>query len=297
VAGASSNATLIGNKIGTDATGAVAIPNTSGGIEVIGSSSAVIGSASAGGGNVISGNGGDGIALVSGASSTVIGNIVGLTASGSGLLPNGGAGIDVLQSSLSRIGGSNPGEGNVIAGNAESGIAVFTPSIGDRILGNSIHDNGGLGIDLGADGVTANDSGDADTGANTLQNFPVLTSATTGVTGTRIVGTLNSTPSTTFRIEFFSNATGDPSGFGEGGQFQGFADVTTDAGGNAAIDVTLPPFTGFVTSTASASSTSEFSNGVAVTVSPTATPIPTAGSYVLLLLGGSLIAIAISRLG
>ena len=41
--------------------------------------------------------------------------------------------------------------------------------------------------------------------------------------GQVITGTLNSTPNTTFVVEFFSNpaGTGDPSGFGEGRTFLG----------------------------------------------------------------------------
>jgi hypothetical protein len=46
---------------------------------------------------------------------------------------------------------------------------------------------------------------------------------------------LNSAPSTSFRVEFFSNATCDPSGNGEGQTFIGFANVTTDGAGNASF--------------------------------------------------------------
>ena len=76
------------------------------------------------------------------------------------------------------IGGRNPGEGNEIAGHLVSGIVVVNPLVGVTISGNSIHDNGDIGIDLVTPGfeygVTPNDPGDADTGGNGLQNFPVL---------------------------------------------------------------------------------------------------------------------------
>ena len=53
-------------------------------------------------------------------------------------------------------------------------------------------------------------------------------------------GTLNSTPGTTFRIEFFSNGSCDPSGFGEGEVFVGSTSVTTNGSGNASFNVTVP---------------------------------------------------------
>ena len=66
-------------------------------------------------------------------------------------------------------------DGNTIAYNSGDGVAIVTGT-GNRISRNSIHSNGALGIDLAPNGVTANDNGDLDEGANERQNFPVLTS-------------------------------------------------------------------------------------------------------------------------
>ena len=106
---------------------------------------------------------------------------------------------------------------------------------GNAFLGNSIFSNARLGIDLAANDVTPNDVGDSDAGANNQQNFPVLTSAVTSAGTTTISGTLNSTATSNFRIEFFSNALADPTDFGEGQTFVGFTTVTTDVNGNANI--------------------------------------------------------------
>ena len=76
----------------------------------------------------------------------------------------------------------------------------------NSLLGNTLR-----GIDLANNGVTANDVGDADTGANHLQNFPVLATAPGG-----IQGTLNSRPSLTYTVEDFINENCDPSGNGKG---------------------------------------------------------------------------------
>ena len=40
-----------------------------------------------------------------------------------------------------------------------------------------MYSNGGLGIDLGGDGITPNDSGDEDSGPNDLMNSPAGVSA------------------------------------------------------------------------------------------------------------------------
>ena len=99
------------------------------------------------------------------------------------------------------IGGTSTGDGNTIAHNGGDGVLVSSGT-DTAILGNSIFFNTGLGIDLSPGGVSPNDAGDVDSGANNLQNFPILTLATSG--STTIEGTLNSTANTLFRLEFFS---------------------------------------------------------------------------------------------
>ena len=92
----------------------------------------------------------------------------------------------------------------------------------------------------GPPGITPNDTGDADSGPNNLQNFPLLTTVSRDGASTIVEGTLNSTPNTTFRLEFFANTACDPSGNGEGASYLGSQDVATHANGNASFSATLP---------------------------------------------------------
>jgi len=121
--------------------------------------------------------------------------------------------------------------------------------------------NGGLGIDLYDDGPTANDSGDADTGANNLQNKPTLSSAKKRATGTTTVrGTLNSTPDKTFNIQFFSN----PKGTDEGKTLLGTQSITTDGSANVSFTFSTTKPIGLgqnitATATGPGGNTSEFS--------------------------------------
>jgi hypothetical protein len=132
------------------------------------------------------------------------------------------------------------------------------PAPATRIFGNAIFSNAGLGIDLGFNGVTPNDVGDGDTGPNNLQNSPVLTS----VTASSVEGTLNSTPNTSFGVQFFASTACDPSGSGEGRTLIQSAVVGTDPSGNASfgVSLTVPPGR-VVTATATDpdGNTSEFS--------------------------------------
>ncbi len=251
-----------GNLIGTDASGTVNFGNVGTGITSLDSgTNVVIGGSVPGARNVISGNGGRGIDLNAGGS-TVQGNLVGTQIDGISPLGNVESGV-AIQNVSGTVGGLSAGEGNTIAHNGYAGVFVYGVALQVSILGNSIFANGWVGIDLNLDGVTSNDAGDADTGPNNLQNFPVLTSVSSSGGSTTIAGTLNSVANTAYRLEFFANATIDSSGNGGGQSFLGSTTVTTDANGNASINMSVPqiPAGWRVTSTATDpnGNTSEFS--------------------------------------
>src|SRR5262249_31610254 len=113
-------------------------------------------------------------------------------------------------------------------------------TFGNSILGNAIHSNGLLGIDLADNGVTANDTGDVDTGPNNLQNFPVLSAAMTNGAGmVHFAGSLSSTPNTNYRVEFFASTAADSSGYGEGQRYLASVNTSTNASGDDIIAVSL----------------------------------------------------------
>ena len=132
-------------------------------------------------------------------------------------------GVTLLGGSNSTIGGP-AGAGNIIAFNLGSGVQVkiaAPASTGNIIFGNSIFGNGALGIDLAggtedANLVTANDFPDSDTGANNLQNYPVLNEIAVSGANRTLEGELNSNPNTDYVLDFYYNSEVDPSGFGEG---------------------------------------------------------------------------------
>ena len=230
-----------GNFIGTNPTGTAALANGGIGVDVVSAINTRIGGAGLAR-NVISGNG-TGIQVRTNASGTIIqGNHSGTDAAGTAAIANAGGGISINDNvNGTTIGGAAVGQANVIAFNGGIGLAVQSGA-GNIIVRNSIFSNGGLGIDLGATGITPNDTGDTDTGANNLLNFPVLTSATPNGAQTTVQGTFNSLPQVaTFSIEIFGNTACDPSGNGEGQTFLAATNVTTDASGNATFSVTFRP--------------------------------------------------------
>jgi len=290
--GANSNF-IQGNLIGTNATGTAALGGGIGISTENNPTNNTIGGSAPGAGKLIS-FGGIGIALGDGSTGTIVqGNLIGTDITGTMPIGNG-CGILVFASNSGSIGGTGAGEGNIIAFNGTQGVVIGSGAQGWRILGNSIFSNGNLGIALSANFAcavgtppTVNDAGDSDTGANNLQNFPVITSASLDAGNVIISGTLNSTPSTTFRVEFFANASCNASGNGEGQTVLGFTNVTTDGSGNASFGPlvsAVPSGQTVFTSTATdpGNNTSEFSQCLAapppfdVTVNP-ANPTITPG--------------------
>jgi probable HAF family extracellular repeat protein len=265
------NTLVADNYIGTDVTGKVALAPSgthADGVDVAnGASNNMIT------GNVISGNTNDGVHIYSqsgfGAPNANIleGNLIGTDATGTNSLGNGAYGVEVSASTNNVIGSPGSGTANTIAYNGKAGVGVTGSSaVGNSIRGNSIFANQALGIDLGEDGVTLNES-QGHLGPNNFQNFPVLTNAIAEGNGTtRVIGTFREAaePNTTITLDFYANATADPSSYGQGQTYLGSATVTTDTRGKAhfSIDLNVSTTKGQLvsaTATDSAGNTSEFS--------------------------------------
>ncbi len=270
----SSDILIQGNWIGTNAAGTGAVANDVG-VSVSGPFGPAtrnrIGGTAAGAGNVISGNGdGGGVVIATASDNVVKGNRIGTGPNGTSHLGNTGAGVTIRPGTGNVVGGIAPGAGNLIAFNGGPGVAIGDDGTSEHnvIRGNDIHGNGGLGIDLqpgGAAGVTPNDGNDSDTGPNALQNFPVITDATSGPGGTTISATLHSSAFAPFIVDFYAVDTPDADGNGEGRIYVGTLYPFTDPGGESVFTGTLPLVgADYLTATTTRVDTSEFSPAVLV---------------------------------
>ena len=260
---------VLGNFIGTNATGTGAVPNGAYGVDVSNTAGGnTIGGEQTGEGNVISGNAISGVAF-RGASTdvganTLVGNLIGTDASGTGAIGNALQGVFVMTSN-NRIGSLTTSIGNAIAFNGENGVLISSGT-GNAIVNNRISSNGLLGIDLFPTGVTPNDATDADGGSNNLLNFPVLSSARTVGNEVKVQVDLNPTPSGPFHVHFYASPACDASGAGEGATPVGqLTSGPGPGGGQASFEATFPtslvPAGSVLTATVtdSGNNTSEFS--------------------------------------
>ncbi len=277
-----------GNLIGTNASGTARIPNPFGvllggqGISIVNSSNNIIGGTDINSRNIISGNrfgssgGGTGIFVGGGSNNSIQGNFIGTDITGTLPIPNSDLGIALSDTTNTIIGGVTTGAGNIIAFNGRDGVFIASSpnilTVGNSIRGNSIFSNVGIGIDLvGNRGVTPNDNCDIDTGpgiSNELQNYPVLLSAARNGSTVTIQGNLNSVPSSTFSIDFYSSSSPDVTGYGEGKAFIGSQSLVTDSSCNGSFSLSFSysgnaPFVS-ATATDNNGNTSEFSRVVKI---------------------------------
>jgi hypothetical protein len=139
---------VIGNVIGTDATGLAALPNENNGV-LVRSAEVTVGGPGPLAGNLISGNVNHGVVISAAAhDALVFSNRIGVDLLGAPVLGNGGAGVLVTSIATGARIGAPPFDdqtlGNVIAGNDGHGVSVFLEgNIENSIRWNSIFDNGG----------------------------------------------------------------------------------------------------------------------------------------------------------
>ncbi len=263
------NNTIQGNYIGVDLTGTTPLGNSARGLILNGSNN-TIGGGTSSSANIIA-DSGYGIEIASD-SDLIQGNYVGTGRAGTEDL---GHDFEALTYSF----GSRRSKviNNVMAFNDTGGIAINSiviTSTGNKFSQNSIYDNGGLGIDLGNDGVTLNDLDDTDTGPNNYVNFPVITqiridgSGNLTITGTLDIGGAETTA--TIEIFIADNNPSNNNNHGEGKTYLGSTMPVSDVTGSWSITITG---TGVVVgdlitvdTTDSSGNTSEFSLNVTVTL-------------------------------
>ena len=157
-----------GNYIGLNAAGTAAVSNLFAGVEVSGGAqSNLVGGYAVGARNVIAGNNAGGV-TIDGTNTTgniIAGNYLGLNAAGTAAVANNGSGVQIFNGAARNVvGGTQPGAGNVIAGNTFQGIQFDAQPLttwGNVVQGNWVglngagtaalpNVNGGIGIYDGA---------------------------------------------------------------------------------------------------------------------------------------------------
>jgi hypothetical protein len=279
-----------GNYVGLNPAGTAVFPGLPGvGIQIAGigpqpvsTSGNTIGGNTPAARNVIAGFRGVEVSLGSTSQGdAVIGNYIGTNSAGSpvpedfGQLPDFPRGIG--------LGGSNSVISDNLISSMGTGVIVFFGT-GNSIRGNSIYGNSGLGIVLNTtfsgDEVPLLNDSQGHVGPNNYQNFPVLTpnSALSSSTSTYVSGTFTEAaqPNRTLTLDFYANATGSSTTYGQGQLYLGSRTVYTDLSGNASFNAdfavgNLANDWISATATDQNGNTSEFSLDIQTTSAPSQT--------------------------
>ena len=300
IGNSASNTVIQGNYIGSDVSGTGGLGNLYQGIALMGTGpdiiyNTLIGGTNTGEGNLISANGSSpvfrpGLYLKYANGTRLQGNFIGVQADGVSPLGNIAHGMDLELATNTVIGGASPAAGNVIANSIDtlrSGIRLRSGG-GNSILGNSIYNNGRLGITMNGTAPTSNDSAcDSDTGVNGLQNYPILTNAVSDGLVTVVKGFLPSAAGQTYQLQFYATPTVNPSGYWEGKKFLGSTTVTLGASCTNSFSASLTsaaPAGWGVTATATdvSNNSSEFSAAVSLGSAPNLVIEPTEGPTTLI---------------
>jgi hypothetical protein len=134
---------VVGNFIGTDGSGTGALGNSGHGIQIRAMAEQnTVGGETPSERNVIAGNTWSGVQVTGlGTDYNIIkGNFIGTDSAGTSALPNGNDGVVFVEGARwNTIGGTNPGEGNLISGNDWSGISIFGDNTDSNyVFGNTI---------------------------------------------------------------------------------------------------------------------------------------------------------------
>ena len=164
--------------LGTDESGAGGLGNQQKCVLIDNASNILIGSIDSQLRVVMSGCTEAGLKLAGQATSTirVLNTFFGVAPDGNNGVGNGGDGVLISESAHdNNIGGQGENEGNTIAFNGGAGVRIDeTAGTGNNVDPNVMFANQGLGLDIGSQGATLNDPGDADEGPNRLQNYPEI---------------------------------------------------------------------------------------------------------------------------
>jgi len=148
---------VLGNYIGTNVSGNVALGNTLSGVTISEGAYNRVGGSAAGEGNVVSGNGRDGVHILGNSArrNEVLGNYIGTTSTGASALANSDHGIEIAGGAqYNKVGGITAADRNVISANYDDGVRIAgTGTNSNEVLGNYIGTDLSGTLDLGNNGT------------------------------------------------------------------------------------------------------------------------------------------------